>query len=44
LNYGKMQEAEEDGDPVGEQAVSINLDHPQDLSNSAPPDNTHQLT
>jgi hypothetical protein len=31
LNYGRLKEAEEKGDPVGEPAVSINRDS-QDLS------------
>jgi hypothetical protein len=33
---GRLKEAEEKSDPVGEQAVSINLD-PRDLSNTEPP-------
>jgi hypothetical protein len=32
---GKLEEAEEEGDPVGEPAVSINLD-PQNLSDTGP--------
>jgi hypothetical protein len=35
LNYGRLKEAEEKGNPGGEEAVSINLD-PQDLSNTGP--------
>jgi hypothetical protein len=40
LNYGRLKEAEEKGDPVGGTAMSINLD-PQDLSNTGPPNRQH---
>jgi hypothetical protein len=36
----KLEEAEEEGDPVGGPAVSINLD-PWDLSNTGPPTRQH---
>jgi hypothetical protein len=36
----KLEEAAEKGDPVGEPAVSINLD-PGDLSNTGPPTSQH---
>ena len=38
----KVKEAEEKSNPVGELAVSINL-NPWDLSNTGLPDNIHQL-
>jgi hypothetical protein len=40
LNYGRLKEAEEKGNLVGEPVVSINLD-PQDLSNTRPPKRQH---
>jgi hypothetical protein len=40
LNYGRLKEAEEKGNPVGGPAVSINLD-PQDLSNTGSPNRQH---
>jgi hypothetical protein len=36
----RLEEAEEEGDPVGGPAVSIYLD-PQDLSNTGPPNRQH---
>ena len=42
MNYGKAEEAEEKGDPLGGPAVSINLD-PRDLSNTGPPNRQHTL-
>jgi hypothetical protein len=36
----KLKEAEEEGNPVGAPAVSINLD-PQDLSDTGPPTRQH---
>jgi hypothetical protein len=41
LNWGKLKEAEEEGYPVGEPAVSINLD-PRDLSNTGPPNRQYK--
>jgi hypothetical protein len=40
LNWGGLKEAEEKGDPVGKQAVSINLDL-WDFSNTGPPSRHH---
>jgi hypothetical protein len=40
LNWGRLKEDEEKGDPVGGPAVSINLD-PQELSNTEPPNSQH---
>jgi hypothetical protein len=40
LNYERLKEAEEKGEPVGRPAVSINLD-PRDLSNTRPPNRQH---
>jgi hypothetical protein len=36
----RLKKAEEEGEPVGGPAVSINLD-PQDLSNTVPPKRQH---
>jgi hypothetical protein len=36
----ELKEAEEEGNPVGEPAVSINLD-PQELSDTGPPTRQH---
>jgi hypothetical protein len=40
LNEGRLKEAEEKGNPVGEPTVSINLD-PQNLSNTGPINRQH---
>jgi hypothetical protein len=40
LNYGRLKETEEKGNPSGGPAVSINLD-PLDLSNTGPPNRHH---
>ena len=40
---GNLEEAEEEGDPVGGPAVSIKLD-PQDLSDTGTPTRQHTLT
>jgi hypothetical protein len=40
LSWGRLKEAEEKGDPVGEPAVLVNLD-PQDLSNTGPQNRQH---
>jgi hypothetical protein len=40
FNYGRLEEAEEKGNPVGGPAVSINLD-PRGLENSGLPNKLH---
>jgi len=39
---GKLEEAEEEGSPMGRPAVSTDLD-PQDLSDTEPPSRQHTL-
>ena len=40
VELGRLKEAEEEGDPAGGPAVSLNLDL-QDLSNTGPPNRQH---
>jgi hypothetical protein len=42
LNYGRLKEAEEEGNPVGGPALSTSL-VPRDFTNTGPPNRQHTL-